>query len=149
MTRTTLAVFAICTTSIATAAEWPAPETYLSLSCNGGPAQSQALCNSQRKEWIDDYRLAIKGDYQGQRNVAFCLGDGCDGAVTRNTVLSCAWRLVIVRSGHLDLGWSDFQNLKDKCTPEKLGIEEHAAAEAQSRRIADMIANHVRVSPSP
>tara|TARA_R110002020_G_scaffold471284_1_gene698250 strand:+ start:38919 stop:39371 length:453 start_codon:yes stop_codon:yes gene_type:complete len=53
------------------------------------------LCEATRVSFKTDYEAARRGDYPAQRNVAFCLYDGCDGAVLRKPVESCAWRMVI------------------------------------------------------
>jgi hypothetical protein len=130
----------------ASAAEWPTPETYLAPSCEA--AASPKMCELGQREWVDDYKLAIAGDYQGQRNVAFCLRDGCDDAVLPNLVLSCAWRLAILKAGHLELESTDFSNVKLLCTPQKMGADEFSAAESQARQILKMIASRARIAPS-
>nr|USU32883.1 hypothetical protein NG677_04065 [Methylobacterium sp. OTU13CASTA1] len=72
----------------------------------------EKYCDVQRKEFAKWFPLAQHGDYQGQRNVSFCLADGCDGAVKVNRALGCAWRLVIINSGNpkadtTDIGFFD------------------------------------------
>lgn len=53
------------------------------------------LCAATVESFRDDYVNARKGDYPAQRNVAFCLYDGCDGAVIVDRTEACAWRMVI------------------------------------------------------
>lgn len=53
------------------------------------------LCETVRESFKSDYRAAQAGDYSAQRNIAFCLINGCDGAVTKDPVESCAWRMII------------------------------------------------------
>ena len=142
MIRITVVMLAALAATPVLAAEWRPPEDYLTPSCEA--SVSKPMCDLARTEWVQDYRLAISGDYQGQRNVAFCLRDGCDGAVRPNPVLSCAWRQVILKAGHLDLASTDFSNVKLLCTPQKLGTDEAAAADAQARQILKMIASQPR-----
>jgi hypothetical protein len=68
---------------------------------------------AQREWWADELELAMRGDYQSQRNVAWCRYDGCDGVEPIDDVASCAWRMVIAaakdpRSDASDAGNLDF-----------------------------------------
>jgi hypothetical protein len=62
------------------------------------PADNQ-FCEGSKEQFKQWFPKAYQKDYQGQRNVSFCLADGCDGAVQKNRPLGCAWRLVIITSG--------------------------------------------------
>ena len=53
--------------------------------------------------------LALNGNYQAQRNYAFLLGQKGD------VVNECAWRAVIIDSGHKDSHSGDVSNLKVAC----------------------------------
>jgi hypothetical protein len=53
--------------------------------------------------------LALNGNYQAQRNYAFLLGQKGDA------VNECAWRAVIIDSGHKDSHSGDVSNLKVAC----------------------------------
>lgn len=57
-----------------------------------------ALCEATVESFRADYEKARRGDYPAQRNVAYCLETGCDGAVAVWPVLACAWRMVIQAS---------------------------------------------------
>jgi hypothetical protein len=57
------------------------------------------MCEVSKGEFKKWFPKAYQKDYQGQRNVSFCLANGCDGAVQKNLPLGCAWRLVIIASG--------------------------------------------------
>lgn len=57
------------------------------------------FCESSQQQFKKWFPKAYSKDYQGQRNVSFCLADGCDGAVRKNLALGCAWRIVIIASG--------------------------------------------------
>ncbi|MBD9390156.1 hypothetical protein IB237_23425 [Agrobacterium sp. AGB01] len=56
------------------------------------------LCDATKLHFKSDWQNAIAGSYEAQRNIAFCLSTGCDGAVTVNPVDACAWRMVIQAS---------------------------------------------------
>jgi hypothetical protein len=44
---------------------------------------------------------ARQGNYQAMRNVAWCMVDGCEGAVRRDRAGGCAWRRAIMQlHGH-------------------------------------------------
>lgn len=60
-------------------------------------------------------RSASKGNYTAQRNVADCLLTGCDGAVTIDKALGCAWRAVILVSGSLQVDAGDRANFDISC----------------------------------
>ncbi|UYO38577.1 hypothetical protein KQX62_17915 [Rhodopseudomonas palustris] len=99
------------------------------LSCE----ESDTWCNISLKQFRKWYPLAWRGDYQGQRNIAFCLRDGCDGAIRTNPITGCAWRMVIVASGSPKVDSSDTLNLKTDCG--KLDAVEREAASAQAARM--------------
>ena len=82
---------------------------------------------AQFRKW---FPLAMRGDYQGQRNVAFCLSRGCDGAVFQRPITGCAWRMVIVGSGSPKVDSTDTANLKNECG--KLDEVDRQAAAAQA-----------------
>lgn len=74
----------------------------------------EAMCKANVAEFRSDWKKAHRGDYQAQRNVAFCLARGCDGAVGVDPVHACAWRIVIMASnGPVDGG--DAANLRNEC----------------------------------
>lgn len=80
-----------------------------------------------------DGRKAWKGDYQSQRNVAYCLGWGCDGLVVVNQLRGCAWRIVILGSGNPQIDRSDIGNAKLDCG--RLSKPEQDVARGQADRI--------------
>jgi hypothetical protein len=65
----------------------------------------------ERRYWP----LAWSGDYQGQRNVAFCRQSGCDGAVQINVVEACAWRVIIVTANAMKADSGDTSNVAQAC----------------------------------
>lgn len=93
-------------------------------------------CARDRANFIRDYLRAMAGNYQGQRNVAFMLSTG-DAPVVKNRIQGCAWRFVIVQSGHADADASDAMNLKTDCG--RLNNAERATAAARTAEIMRQI----------
>ena len=62
-----------------------------------------------------DWPGAWMGDYQAQRNVAFCLRDGCGGAVMPDLTTACAWRSVILEMHPDKITDSDGESLQNVC----------------------------------
>ncbi|NCP11369.1 MAG: hypothetical protein GW859_05335 [Sphingomonadales bacterium] len=77
---------------------------------------STALCATQQVSFErQDWPNAWKGDYEAMRNVAFCLGSSCDGAVQIDQVSSCAWRAALVELNPMEAGDLDGQQLQTEC----------------------------------
>src|SRR5690606_11383289 len=93
----------------------------------------QAICDRTQADFEKWFSNAYKGDYSSQRNVAFCLSTGCDGAVMTKPIKGCAWRMVIVVSGSAEADQSDTGNMEADCG--KLSGNEFEAAKAQAARI--------------
>lgn len=96
-------------------------------------ASNEASCKADRQQFAKEYQEAYKGNYQAQRNAAYCLSTGCDGAVRQNKILGCAWRIVIVTSGSPKVDSSDTANLKHNCG--QLSEVEFIAAKTQASNI--------------
>lgn len=79
-------------------------------------------------------KAAKAGDYQAQRNVAYWLSGGYDGAAPLNPILACAWRLVILESGSPSVDSSDVSNKRLYCD-RKLDADGLKAAQAQARTL--------------
>ena len=103
-----------------------------------GLAEKEKLCNANRAQFEREFPDAYAGDYQAQRNVAFCLLSGCDGAVRVNRTLGCAWRRVILLSGSPKVDQTDISNYEWLCT-DKLSRVERATSEAQAAAIFEAI----------
>ena len=86
-----------------------------------GTAQAQnvedqlRVCDGSQQQFKTWFPRAYQKDYQGQRNVSFCLADGCDGAVQVNKPLGCAWRLVILASGSPKVDSTDTGFFDSRC----------------------------------
>ena len=105
--------------------------------CTGNDAPTSLMdtaCETTKAEFLVDYELALRGERAGQRNVAYCLLSGCSRAVGVNRIQACAWRLVIVGSGHSENDEGDTSNLRTACAP--LDSADRNAAEARAARLA-------------
>lgn len=77
-------------------------------------ANDKAWCDAQVKQFRADWPKANKGNYQAQRNVAFCYATSCDGAIMPDLVTACAWRIVIMASP-ADITSGDVANYRNDC----------------------------------
>ena len=81
-------------------------------------------------------KKALDGDYQAQRNLAYYLTTGEEG-VKADPVMACAWRIVILKSGHPQADASDTGNKQFDCdrklTPAQLRQAEGGAASLLKR----------------
>jgi hypothetical protein len=103
-------------------------DTYVAM-CLG--ASDEAWCKANQEQFRREFPLALKGKYAAQRNVAFCLSDGCDTAVKQNPISACAWRIVILASGDSEIHDGDMMNFKSDCG--RLGQPELATAIEQAK----------------
>lgn len=89
-------------------------------------AADRSYCLVQQDQFREEWPKANRGDYPSQRNVAFCLLHGCDGAVAVDGVAACAWRTVIIAS---DAAWDsgDMERYRVDCG----GVREKGAAMAR------------------
>ena len=69
------------------------------------------------QEALETYRRkAMARDYDAQRETALCLRTGkCVGSPVPNAIEACAWRMVILGSGHGSVDASDIANYQDDC----------------------------------
>ena len=72
--------------------------------------QYHLSCEAEQSSFIKDYQRAFRGEYTPQRNTAFCLYNSCGGAIRKNPVQACAWRMVVLQSGHPEVDLTDTQN---------------------------------------
>jgi len=114
----------------------PDAQAFMKGFCPAGDKKSE--CDYNLETFPQDYAGAVAGDYQGQRNVAFCLSNGCAGAVDQRPALACAWRKVILASAHFGIGESDFMSHRNDCG--SLEGTRHAVAVSQAREILSIVA---------
>jgi hypothetical protein len=69
------------------------------------------------QEALETYRRkAMARDYDAQWETALCLRNGkCVGSPVPNAIEACAWRMVILGSGHGSVDASDIANYQDDC----------------------------------
>ncbi|GJD93405.1 hypothetical protein [Methylobacterium iners] len=91
---------------------------------------NDAACQVSRQQFREQFPKAYRGDYQSQRNVAFCLRNGCDGSVSNNPTLACAWRMVILLSGSSRVDGTDQGAFKIDCGRLDAAAMETAKAQA-------------------
>lgn len=94
---------------------------------------SSKHCEISRVEFRNqNWPNAWKGDYQAQRNVAYCRADGCGGAVEVNLAEACAWRSVIIEVNADDADDTDTRNLNQDCGKLDSAGKSLAIAKAES-----------------
>ncbi|EIM26901.1 hypothetical protein [Microvirga lotononidis] len=80
-------------------------------------------------------RNALAGNYTAQRNAAYCLKTAkCEGVILPKMMEACAWRIVILGSGHHWVNESDIENYQDECVS-SLSAQEQGAALAQAEQL--------------
>lgn len=94
-------------------------------------------CSQDRAMIAEALQLAYQKDYPSQRNLAYCLFDGCSGTIAADPVQSCAWRYVIMASDHPDLVSSDAGNL-DICLS-KLTWRDAELAKSRAAKLVALI----------
>jgi hypothetical protein len=69
------------------------------------------------QEALETYRRkAMARDFDAQRETALCLRTGkCVGSPVPNAIEACAWRMVILGSGHREVDASDIANYQHEC----------------------------------
>ena len=77
---------------------------------------------------------AKAGDYQSQRNIAWCYIDGCYGVEPIDDVRACAWRLVIAAAKHPKSDASDADNVRIDCD-QALTPDDRATAVEAARKL--------------
>lgn len=75
--------------------------------------------------------LALKGDYQAQRNLAYGYASWPYKGQTKNPILACGWYQLIVHSGSAKVNPGDIGNVSVYC--DRLQASEKGAALVQAR----------------
>lgn len=81
-------------------------------------------------------RMAERGDYQAQRNLAYSYQTAALG-LPKDFQRACMWRTVIVRSGDVQVDSSDTSNLDYACG--KLSPPERTASTRKGEELANTI----------
>lgn len=92
-----------------------------------------ALDQTDSKNFKPVEALALKGDYQAQRNLAFGYVDMPYIGQAKNPIQGCAWYLVVLHSGARQVGVGDVGNARVHC--DKLDPNARAASDAQAREL--------------
>lgn len=100
-------------------------------------ANDPADCRQMQDIVKADYPKARRGDYQAQRNVAYCYVYGCGEAVRPDRVLGCAWRTVIVAAADRLMDASDILNRRIACS--KLSSDELTVAAIRIKHLFNAI----------
>jgi hypothetical protein len=114
-------------------------QQYLGLCALAG--DDQRWCEVTKEAFLQDYVKAKAGDYQGQRNVAYLLNRG-QAPVRQNRIQGCAWRSVILASGHAQSDSVDTANLRIECSG--LAPEERQASQARASALLQEIRSRSR-----
>lgn len=109
-----------------------APDVPVTLSCS-----SKECAASQTTFVRRDWPTAWRGDYQGQRNAAFCRFDGCFGGVQVDPVEACAWRVIIMQGNAVKADSTDLSNLRHECGT--LDAADRQFASSKARAMFEMI----------
>lgn len=88
------------------------------------------------QEALETYRRkAMAQDFEAQRETASCLRTGtCVGSPVPSAIEACAWRMVILGSGHGNVDASDIANYRDECQS-LISDEQRAAAMTKAEEL--------------
>ncbi|WP_439596479.1 hypothetical protein [Falsiroseomonas sp.] len=116
--------------------------------------RKQRECEWYTEEFRRDYLRARAGIYLAQRNVAYRLsgpGNPADRehytGVIADLIQSCAWRLVILSSPHIETGIGDNDNMRTTCG--RLTAAGQSDAAVRARQIMRLIAVEPVRNPPP
>jgi len=94
------------------------PSAYLR-PCSSNSEEIKSWCALNAAAFTTEFLKATAGDYQAQKNVAFLFSATMHpdevNPVERNPVQACAWRYVIVRSGHAQVSADDTRKFDADC----------------------------------
>jgi len=88
--------------------------------------------DAQVRMWHEEVDRAMAGDYQSQRNVAWCYVDGCYGVEPIDDGKACIWRMIIAAAKHPKSDASDQENVETDCR-QALSPEDVVEATARAR----------------
>ena len=95
-----------------------------------------SISAASAQETLETYRRkAMARDYDAQRETALCLRTGkCVGSPVPNAIEACAWRMVILGSGHGNVDASDTANYQEDCQS-LVSDQERAVALAKAEEL--------------
>lgn len=89
------------------------------------------------------YDLALHGDYQAQRNIAYGFASYPYNGQEKNRVLGCAWYLVVLNSGSPKVNAGDQGNVDTYCG--KLEPDLLTAAKYNAKKFLDQIDQNTKL----
>lgn len=92
----------------------------------------------QVRMWHEEVARAMAGDYQSQRNVAWCYIDGCYGVEPIDDGKACIWRLITAAAKDPRSDASDQENVETDCR-RALSPEDVKEATARARVLFEKI----------
>lgn len=101
-------------------------------------------CMDFQDQFVREYINAHSGDYLAISNVSTMFSEPLAGAVRVNNIQSCAWRLVLMRSGSPYLSDLDKDITKNRC--EAVGGVRDETAVARANEILKIVRSH-RIHP--
>jgi hypothetical protein len=106
---------------------------FICLLSKSAAASTHSNSNSNSNSFSTVEALALKGDYQAQRNVAFGYASLPLKGQTHDAIRACGWYELILQSGSPKLHAGDVGNVSVYCT--KLDFDSRAAAKGQARAL--------------
>lgn len=101
------------------------------------PILAKTINQADSNNFQSVLNLALKGDYQAQRNIAFGYTQWPYKGQEKNPLLGCAWYLVITHSGSLKVNQGDIDNATLNCKVlEPLALQ---AAQKQAETLENTI----------
>lgn len=101
---------------------------------------NQFIIDEYQKSQFELEKLARKGAYQAQRNLAF--GHATDPKVAgANPAEGCAWYLVLYNSGSPEVNSADLSNIDVYCSAKMLNVKQQRAAEIKAELLLKSIYN--------
>lgn len=100
-------------------------------------ASKDAACAGEQTVLAGQWPKALSGDLLSLRNFAFCLSDGCYGALMVDHVKACALRIVVAAIGDRPVPQADRDSFDQECGP--LGPEDQQTAKVLARDVVRTI----------
>ena len=94
-------------------------------------------CTGEQAVLAAQWPKALSGELLSLRNFAFCLADGCYGALKVDPVKACALRIVVAAIGDGPVQQTDRDNFNQDCGP--LGADDQQVAKVMARDVVRTI----------
>lgn len=112
------------------------------ISVPNAPTDPYGVDQTDHKNYGQVMQLALRGNYQAQRNIAYGFAAQPYQGQQKNPVLACAWYLVVLNSGSSHLDLSDSGNVETYCG--KLDADLLDTAKMHASRFSGEIAENTR-----